>query len=402
MDHVGNIAMGYNVGNATISPGIRFTGRLASDALGQMTQGEGTIVNGAGAQTGTFRWGDYATMSVDPVDDCTFWFTTQYIGEVTPGSWRSRLASFRMPGCASAPPPSNPITNGDFEAGSLTGWTQAGTASVGGSAHGGSYAAVVGSTNATNGDSSIAQTFTAPTAGGTLSFYYNVHCPDTVSYDWATATLKDNTANTTSTVLAKTCTNTNTWKQVTSTLVGGHSYTLTLVSHDDNYAGDATYTQYDDVTIAAPAPPPPPQTLTNGGFETGSLSPWTSTGTTSISTTSHSGSDAAQCGSTSATNGDSSITQTFTAPSTGGTLTFWYRITCPDTVSYDWATATLKDNTAGTSTTPLAKTCTNTGTWVQVSVTLVANHSYTLTLTSHDDNYAGDATYTLFDDVAVK
>jgi serine protease len=71
-------------------------------------------------------------------------------------------------------------------------------------------------------------------------------------------------------------------------------------------------------------------------------------------------------------------------------------------VTYDWATATLKDNTSGTSSTVLAKTCNNTGTWTQVSTAITAGHSYTLTLISHDDNYAGDATYTLYDDVVIK
>ncbi len=75
-------------------------------------------------------------------------------------------------------------------------------------------------------------------------------------------------------------------------------------------------------------------------------------------------------------------------------------VACPDTVTYDWATATLKDNTAGTTTTPLAKTCVSNSGWQQVTVTITAGHSYTLTLTSHDDNYPGDPTYTHFDDVA--
>ena len=76
-------------------------------------------------------------------------------------------------------------------------------------------------------------------------------------------------------------------------------------------------------------------------------------------------------------------------------------MTCPDTVYYDWATATLTDNTTGAVTTVLPKTCTSNA-WSQVFFrSLVAGHGYTLTLTNHDDNYPGDPSYTLFDDVAL-
>jgi hypothetical protein len=90
-----------------------------------------------------------------------------------------------------------------------------------------------------------------------------------------------------------------------------------------------------------------------------------------------------------------------TVPSGDGKFSFWYQMHCPDTVTYDWATITLKDNTTGTTTTMLGKTCTNTGTWVQASASVIGGHSYTLTLLSHDDNYPGDPTYTLFDDAVV-
>jgi hypothetical protein len=203
-------------------------------------------------------------------------------------------------------------------------------------------------------------------------------------------------------VLAKVCSNTGTWRQVSATLTASHSYTLTLISHDDNYPGDPTYTQYDDVAIGA-SPPPPPTGIVNGGFETGSLSGWTASGaSTSVTTASHSGTYAAMLGSTSPTNGDSSISQTFTAPAGTTTLTFWYANNCPDTLTYDWATATLRDNTSGTTTTILPKICAATYAWTQVSGSLIAGHSYTLTLTSHDDNYSADPTYTLYDDVATQ
>ncbi len=300
-------------------------------------------------------------------------------------------------------PAASGITNGDFENG-LTGWTTVGSTATSSTAHGGLASAKVGSSSPFNGDSSVAQTFTAPTAGGTLSFFYRVVCTDSVTYDWATATLRDNTVGTTTTMLARTCTNTGAWSTASAALTGSHSYTLTLIDHDDNYATDPTYTLYDDVSIGAtpPPPPPPPSGITNGGFETGSLSGWTSVGSTATSLTSHTGSWAARVGSTSPFNGDSSVAQTFNVPAAGGTLTFWYRVICTDTVTFDWATATLRDNTAGTTTTLLARTCTNSGTWSSKSATLLASHSYTLTLIDHDDNYATDPTYTLYDDVTLQ
>ncbi|MFF2501801.1 putative Ig domain-containing protein [Streptomyces sp. NPDC058067] len=142
------------------------------------------------------------------------------------------------------------VTNGGFEAGSLSGWTAAGSATAAaGAAHSGSYGATVGSASPSN-TSSVAQTFTAPSGATKVSFSYDVTCPDSVTYDWATATLKDNTTGTTATVLAKTCTLGAGWKQATGSLTAGHSYTLTLTNTDDNYTGDATYTYYDDVTVS--------------------------------------------------------------------------------------------------------------------------------------------------------
>jgi hypothetical protein len=105
MDKKGDMGLGYSVVDATnVFPGIRYTGRLAGDPLGQMTLGEGTIINGSGVQTTTnSRWGDYTDMTVDPVDDCTFWYVNEYYltsGTAADGRpWHTRIASFKLPGC---------------------------------------------------------------------------------------------------------------------------------------------------------------------------------------------------------------------------------------------------------------------------------------------------------------
>jgi hypothetical protein len=299
------------------------------------------------------------------------------------------------------------IVNGGFETGDYTGWTKSGAAEtiVSAGCHSGTYCAQLGSTSPTNGDSVAAQTFTAPSNATSISLWYKESCPDTVTYDWALVTLKDNTSNTTATLVAKTCAN-KVWTNVTGALTAGHSYTLTLTSHDDNYAGDPTYTTYDDVAITTGGspPPPPPTGITNGGFESG-LSGWTASGAaTSIDTTAgdaHGGTSCAVLGSPSPTNGDSSLAQTFSVPSGKSTLSLWYASNCPDTVSYDWIIITLKDNTLGTSTTLVPKVCAASYVWTSVTAAVVAGHSYTLTVTNHDDNYAGDPTYSLLDDVAL-
>ncbi|MBI5565986.1 MAG: carboxypeptidase regulatory-like domain-containing protein, partial [Chloroflexi bacterium] len=104
MDHVGNIALGYSVASSTVYPSIRYAGRLSTDPLGTLPQAEASIIEGSGAQTGTgSRWGDYSDMTVDPVDDCTFWYTNEYIQTTGTAPWQTRVASFKFPNCALGP-----------------------------------------------------------------------------------------------------------------------------------------------------------------------------------------------------------------------------------------------------------------------------------------------------------
>jgi hypothetical protein len=100
MDEAENIALGYSVSSPTMFPSIRYTGRKWGDPLGLLLQGETTLVTGTGSQGHPAgRWGDYSAMVLDPLDDCTFWYTTEY-GKVTSRSnWATRVGAFRFDTC---------------------------------------------------------------------------------------------------------------------------------------------------------------------------------------------------------------------------------------------------------------------------------------------------------------
>ena len=99
MDSAGDIAMGYSGSGPNVHPEILFTGRTPEDPAGQM-EAEGTIRKGKGSQKGTNRWGDYSALSIDPGDDCTFWYTTEYISHTEHApNWSTWIASFKFPGC---------------------------------------------------------------------------------------------------------------------------------------------------------------------------------------------------------------------------------------------------------------------------------------------------------------
>jgi hypothetical protein len=105
MDQAGNIMMGYSTSGA-VKPSVRFTGRLATDALGTM-QPETEMFAGTGVQTGSSlsRWGDYSNLTIDPTDDCTFWFTTEYIKSNGAFNWSTRIGTFKFPGCGGVATP---------------------------------------------------------------------------------------------------------------------------------------------------------------------------------------------------------------------------------------------------------------------------------------------------------
>ena len=102
MDQSGDIALGYSASTGstpTVKPSVRYTGRASTDTLNTM-QTEVNVITGGGVQTGGLsRWGDYSAMTVDPVDDCTFWFTSEYIPSNGSFNWKTRIASFKFAGC---------------------------------------------------------------------------------------------------------------------------------------------------------------------------------------------------------------------------------------------------------------------------------------------------------------
>jgi hypothetical protein len=105
MDNSGNIGLGYTTDDTSavtpINPSVGYTGRLATDPPGVMTQGETIMEAGTGVQTGSNRWGDYSAMSIDPTDECTFWYAGEYM--LTGNAWATRVGSFTLPSCTPVP-----------------------------------------------------------------------------------------------------------------------------------------------------------------------------------------------------------------------------------------------------------------------------------------------------------
>jgi len=146
MDHVGDMALGYSVSSSSVSPSVRFTGRVPTDPASTM-ETEINVISGSGSQTsGLTRWGDYSAMQVDPVDDCTFWYTQEYMASTGSFNWNTSISNFKFPGCSTtqtpdftvaASPSSLAITQGSngtstITVGSLNGFNAATTLSASG------------------------------------------------------------------------------------------------------------------------------------------------------------------------------------------------------------------------------------------------------------------------------
>lgn len=99
MDKTGNIAVGYGASSGSIFPSVRYTGRVPGDAAGTL-EAETTLKAGAGSQLPNLnRWGDYSSISIDPSDDCTFFYTNEYLKSSGTFNWSTQIGSFKFPGC---------------------------------------------------------------------------------------------------------------------------------------------------------------------------------------------------------------------------------------------------------------------------------------------------------------
>jgi hypothetical protein len=98
LDSKGDMAIGYTSSSSGSFPSVRYNGRLVTDTLGTLSQGESILMNGTGPTSST-RWGDYSYMSIDPSDGCTFWHTNEYMSSASTSNWRTRVGAFTYPYC---------------------------------------------------------------------------------------------------------------------------------------------------------------------------------------------------------------------------------------------------------------------------------------------------------------
>jgi uncharacterized repeat protein (TIGR01451 family) len=88
----GQIGIAYNISGGGLSPGVSYTGHDPADAPG-VYAAEASLGAGAASQLNSNRWGDYSSLTLDPIDECTFWFTGEYGAA---GGWSTRIGSFQL------------------------------------------------------------------------------------------------------------------------------------------------------------------------------------------------------------------------------------------------------------------------------------------------------------------
>jgi hypothetical protein len=256
MSGTGDIALGYSRSSANSGdyPSIAYTGRLAADPLGVMTQGETVLKAGNGSQTDYERWGDYSSMSVDPSDDCTFWYTNEYLPNTDSFNWKTRVGSFRLPGCSGGGGGGGggALTNGDFETGTLDPWSAAGKPLpkiVTSPVHGGSKAAQLGSTSPKQGDSTLTQTVDVPIGLPHLRFFYWPKCKGNPAKDQIQMQIRSTGGSTLETVL-NLCQNLGSWQSVDVDMSAYVGQTVVLYFNNHDKTGKTVYFVLDDVSLS--------------------------------------------------------------------------------------------------------------------------------------------------------
>jgi hypothetical protein len=319
---LGDIALGFSASNNTnpsVFPSVFYTARHAGDPPGQMTLGEGSIINGTGSQTGSQRWGDYTSLWVDPADDQTFWYVNQYVPTTSSIGWRLRIGAFNLGGGTPTPTPtaspsatptvtatSTPtptptathtptgtptatptasptctpgdvIGNGGFETGSFSPWVildqNAAPVVTNTQAHSGTFSGYAGDApdgfcgfpgTEALGDSSFYQQFTVPAGGGTLSFWHWDCTTDTIAFDWQDAYITDTNGNILQTIFHQ-CSDNEAWVQqtVNMTPYAGQTVRLKFLVHEDGF-GDLTGMYVDDVSLPGQCGSPSPTATPSG------------------------------------------------------------------------------------------------------------------------------------------
>jgi hypothetical protein len=513
MDSSGNIALGYSISSSSLYPGIAYTGRLAGDTTGTMTQGEtlvrcGSTASGCGGQQTYSRWGDYSSMSIDPADDCTFWYTNQYLPSTGVFNWRTRITSFKLPGCSStadqfslSPAPAsltiaqgdsdtstisstitngaaqavnlsvsgapfdttvsftpssinsgdpstmtvdvgdntpagtytltvrgtgatdvqttnvslavtapNAVVNGNFEPGDLTGWTPAGPTPTivptpkkkAGPASPG-HSVQIGMKTPTAGDSTLSQDVTVPTGTTALSFWYRPTCSSTATGDQIQVQLLDGA--TILQTLVGACTKAKNWVKAAfdTSAYAGQTITLRFDAHGTGVKKKPTYSLIDDVVLTRQVPD-----VANGGFESGDLTGWQSTGTAEYTPTvvtsppAHGGTYSVRLGSLTdpGVASNSSVSQAVVVPGINPVLTIWYQPHCID-VGFDFIQVKVKKIPGGQVLATLLNTCENSSSWKKATFNLAAWAGQSVTLMVNVSSDSSIETDALFDDISI-
>jgi hypothetical protein len=463
MDQSGDIALGYSVSSSSVDPSVRFTGRLASDPASTMGT-EVNAVTGGGVQNGSTsngpltRWGDYSAMTVDPVDDCTFWYTQEYMKTTGSFNWNTRIVNFKFPSCGgtatpdyslSASPSSLTVVQGNSGTSTITvnpvnGFTGSVSLAASGlpsgvtasfnptSTTGTSTLTLTASSTATTGTATVTITGTSGSLSHTTTVTLTVNAQATPNYTLSaspssltvvqgnsgTSTITVNPVNgfTGSVSLAASGLPSGVTAGFNPTSTTGTS-TLTLTASSSATTGTATvtitgtsgslsHTTTVSLTVSASSSCIS-GTLSNGGFEAGNTSCWTTGGVFPPVTSTvqkHSGNFSALLGASSGAepNGDSSMFQTINVPLTGTTtLSFWYWPSTTDTIQFDWQEAQVQ-NSSGTLLAQIFKVASNTQAWTNQTFNLTpyAGQTIRLFFNDHQDG-AGDLTYMYLDDVTV-